>query len=285
MTMLVAKSTTNTSFRIASDPAFTTDAADFPVALLCDGEEVSATSAVNVAIALNNGTPVHGDNASLQPVPPGHAEGDLLILAAAIRNSGTGTVDAIGGWTSFATAGNFRLFNKYATSDAEPTPTVTFTGGAAGDTTSAVIIRARGLQLANPAVNVKTQLNGSAQDIAYPYYVQEGDTQIFQFCWKQDDFTSVAPGSPLNEVLEASTTTGNDQSIYIARGPVSGDSFSIPASSHTVTGGAAAISRVIFVTFLRGVVDLTVTRSVNGVVTTHAQLADIQVAEPMNLAL
>jgi len=284
MFMLTAKTTTNTSFRVASDPPFTTDAADLPVALRSDGEVVSATGVVNVAVAQAVGTPVHADNAAVQPVLPSHVEGDVLLVFCAIRSSGVGTV-SVAGYTlqDIGGSSHCRLFAKYATSAAETDPTVTPAGGAAGDTVSAVAIRVRGIQL--PALNAKAQLNGSAQDITYPVYVVEGDLQTFLFCWKQDDYTSVAPGSGLTEVVEGSSTAGNDQSLYVARGLALSDSVPIPAGSLVVTGGAAAISRAHFVTFLRGVVDMTVTRSVNGVVTTHDQLADVEIDQPAILGL
>jgi hypothetical protein len=283
MTMLTAKSTTNTSFRIASEPAFTTDAADFPVALRVDGEVVSVTGVVNVGVGIAAGTPVHGDNASLQPGLPAHVEGNVLIVYCAIRASGTANPNTPAGWTTLVADNNHLVIGKYATSAADPDPTITFSGGAAGDTTSAVALSLSGCTL--DVLNSKTAINGSAQDIAFPVYVQEGDVQVLQFCWKQDDYTSVAVGGGLSEVLEASSTTGNDQSLYIARGPIASDPTPFPAASHVVTGGASAISRAIWLSLGRGVVDLTVTRSVNGVVTTHAQGAEVQIDQPLVLAL
>jgi hypothetical protein len=284
MTMLTAKSTTNTSFRIGSDPPFTTDAADFPVALRVDGEVVSATSAVEVARNFAAGTAAHADNASVVCTWPSHAEGDLLVGFAAIRNSGTGTVDLPAGYTSLAEFGNVRIFAKYAASAAEANPTVTFTGGVAGATCSVVPLRLRGLQI--DVVNSKTQLNGSAQDVAVPVYVQEGDVQTLLFWWKQDDMTSATPPTGIaSELVEATTATGSDQTLYVAYQTATVDATPVPAGSSVVTGGAAAISRAILLTLLRGVSDLTVTRSVNGVVTTHAQLAEVQIDEPLVLAL
>jgi hypothetical protein len=282
MSLLTAETTATTSWRIGCEPDFTEDTDDLPVDLRSDGEVVSVTAVAAVAPSILAGTPAHADNASVTPTNPSHLEGDLMLVLGAIRNSGTGTVSDLSGYTSLYTFGNMRIFGKYATSAAMADPTVSFAGGAAGDTTSAVVVRARGCQIT--VLNSKEQLNGSAQDISFPHYVQEGDVQVIQFCWKQDDYTSVAP-STYTEVVEASTTTGNDQSLYVVRGVVSTDSTPTAASSHTVTGGAAAISRVVFLTLPRGVADLTVTRSVNGVSTTHAQLADVQVDKPLVWAL
>jgi len=282
MSLLTAETTTSTTWRIGCQPDFTEDADDLPVDLLAGAEVVTVTAVAAVAPSILAGTPAHADNASVTPTNPSHLEGDLMLVFAAIRSSGTGTVSDLSGYTSLYTFGNMRIFGKYATSAAMADPTVSFAGGAAGDTTSAVVVRARGCQIT--VLNSKEQLNGSAQDISFPHYVQEGDVQVLQFCWKQDDYTSVAP-STYTEVVEASTTTGNDQSLYVVRGPVSTDSVPSATSSHTVTGGAAAISRVVFLTLPRGVADLTVTRSVNGVSTTHAQLADVQVDKPLVWAL
>ena len=283
MSLLTAETTSSTSWRIGCQPDFTEDTDDLPVDLLSDGEVVTVTAVAALQPSIAAGTPAHADNASVTPTNPSHLEGDLMLVFAAIRSSGTGTVSDLAGYTSLYTFGNMRIFGKYATSAAMADPVVSFAGGAAGDTTSAVVIRARGCQI--DVLNSKEQLNGSAQDIAFPHYVQEGDVQVLQFAWKQDDYTSVAAGGGMTEVVEASSTTGNDQSLYVARLGVSVDAVPIPAASHTVTGGAAAISRVVFLTFPRGVADLTVTRSVNGVVASHAQLADVQVNDPLIWAL
>ncbi len=283
MTLLTAETTSSTAWRIGCQPDFTTVAADLPVSLTVDGEEVSVTAAAAASVGIAAGTPVHGDNASLQPTHPSHVEGDLLIVYCAIRSSGVANPNTPAGYTTLVADNNHRVFAKYAASAAEPAPTVTFSGGSAGDTTSAVSIRVSGVQIT--VLNSKTQINGSAQDIAFPAYVIEDNVQLLQFCWKQDDYTSVAVGGGMTEVVEASSITGNDQSLYVARGPVASNPTPIPAASHVVTGGAAAISRVILFTVPRGVADLTVTRSVNGVVTSHAQGATVQITDPEVLAL
>jgi len=285
MTLLTAETSGSTTWRVGCQPNFTTDTSDLPVSVTCGGEEVSVT-AVSAAVqpGFIAGTPAHADNASVTPTNPSHQEGDLMLVFAAIRSSGTGTVADLSGYTSLYTFGNIRIFGRYAVTSADADPVVSFTGGAAGDTTSAVVVRVRGCQIT--VLNSKEQLNGSAQDISFPHYVQEGSgAQIIEFAWKQDDYTSVTAGTGLTEVVEASSTTGNDQSLYVTRGPVATASVPIAAGSHTVTGGASAISRVVFLTLPRGVHDLTVTRSVNGVTASHAQLADIEITHPAILAL
>jgi hypothetical protein len=73
-------------------------------------------------------------------------------------------------------------------------PTITFTGGASGDTTLAQVIALRDCE-ADPASLViasATQLNASAQNIAVPALtVGEGGIVLIAG-WKQDDWTSVA---------------------------------------------------------------------------------------------
>lgn len=285
--LLTAEDTTSTSWRIGSEPPFTKSAdrpGDFPVALGINGEEVSATAAVAVGMNFAAGTPAHADNASVVCAWPSHVEGDLLVGFAAIRNTGVGSPNLPAGYTSIYAPTSQRIFGKYATSSAEPNPTVTFSGGAAGDTCSVVPLRLRGLQI--DLVNSKEQSNGSAQDVAIPHFVQEGDVQVLLFWWKQDDMTSATPPTGIsNELVEATTTTGNDQTLYVAYQNTASDAAPVPAGSSVVTGGAAAVSRATILALRRGVTDLTVERSVNGVVTSHAQLSAFEVHEPMNLAL
>lgn len=186
------------------------------------------------------GAAAHGNNASVVPgMPAGIVADDLLLLYAAIRNSGTGTVDTPTGYTLLATNGNMSLFGKFY-DGSETAPTVTFTGGVANASTSAQMCAFTGLSMEFVA-GPTSQLNGAAQNIAYPALTTTENSVILWLGWKQDDWTSVDTLGGVNEIGDPSTTLGDDQGIvwdYGILGPIA-----IGAGSFTVNGGAVAISR------------------------------------------
>lgn len=191
------------------------------------------------------GTAAHANNASVSPgLPAGWAQGDLLLILAAIRNSGTGTPDTPSGYTLLVDAANMRLFGKIAGSS-ESAPTVSFTGGVAGADTSAQMAALRGVAL-NP-VDFATVLNGSAQDITTPGFDLDEAISLAALIyigWKADDWTSVDVVTSGTEIGEPDTTTGDDQGIVWDYRLITTFSFTAVATrTFVVTGGAAAISR------------------------------------------
>lgn len=140
-------------------------------------------------VATSNGTA--GDNASVTPaLPTGWQAGDAHIVIASIRNSGTGTVDDHADYTTLQTFGNVKVLGRIAQAS-DTAPTITFTGGVAGATTLAQIVGLRGASL--NLADVATQLNASAQNIAYPALDVTGDGRaILLFGWKQDDASSIS---------------------------------------------------------------------------------------------
>lgn len=191
------------------------------------------------------GTAAHAVNASVSPgLPAGWAQGDLLLLLAAIRNSGAGTPDTPAGYTLLVDAANVRLYGKIAGSS-ESGPTVTFTGGVANADTSAQMAALRGVAL-NP-VDFATALNSSAQDIITPGFDLDEAISLaalIYFGWKQDDWTSVDVVTSGTEIGEPDTTTGDDQGIVWDYRLITTFSFTAVATrTFVVTGGAAAISR------------------------------------------
>lgn len=209
-----------------------------------------------------------GNNTSVVPAfPTGLERGDLMILVAAIRNSGTGTVVGPAGWYPMKISGNLAVYGRYY-EDGERTalagvadeaaPTVTFANGAANATTQAQILALRGTDklLSRVVVNSIDQLNGSAQNIAVPGLVAAATDTLADpdlvtmvvIGWKQDDWTSVAElsGQLFTEISDSPTTTGDDAGIeiqYRIGGGVGFDTFT--GTSLVVTGGANAISRAI----------------------------------------
>lgn len=229
---------------------FSTDFVEASVPILTVTPNVG-TGMINVAIAnpsaagapatfVNTGAPATGDNASLAPAKPSSvAVGDLLVIFASIRNSGTGSVNLPAGWSDVLTFGNMRVMNRYADGTALDTPTVTFAGGAAGEDTLAQMTAFRGTA-DRPSVTA-TLLNASAQNISYPALTITAANQTVLICgWKQDDLTGATDTG--TEIGEISSIVGNDASMawyYI----IQTTAANISAGSITITGGAAAISR------------------------------------------
>lgn len=191
------------------------------------------------------GAKAEGDNASLVPAFPTVASGDCILIIASIRNSGVGTVNQPVGWESIVNYGNVRVLGRiYRTGDVAPT--VTFSGGAAGDTTIAAAIAFRGTTqditnlLLAPAA---TQLNASAQNIALPAYTAgSSSAALIAIGWKQDDGTLIATlaSQSFTEAFDYPSSLGNDAYLE-AQYRLSTNGFS--ADNFAVTGGAAAISR------------------------------------------
>ena len=193
------------------------------------------------------GTPTHGVNGTITPGDPaGIAEGDLLLILAAIRNSGAGTPNTPAGYTLLVDGGNVRLFGKEA-GPSETAPSVSFTGGVAGADTSVQMCAFRGVD-PTPVTPAATQLNASAQDIAVPPITlpssMAGGLNLW-VGWKQDDWTGVGLVAGGTEIGEPSTTTGDDQGIVWDYRilPLSTTWDDLTARTFAVTGGAAAISR------------------------------------------
>lgn len=212
------------------------------------------------------GAATHADNASLAPaLAAGLTVGDLNLCAVAIRST-TATIDDIDGWTRipiFGSSENVALFaRQYVSGDAAPS--VDFTGGAAGDTTSAQCCAFRYLQ---PVVNSRALrlANASAQDIAMPALgVLRNGCVIIGLAWKQDDWTSVAARAGFTEIGEPDSTTGSDQG-FVWDYQIQTTATSIAAIPFVVTGGASAISMGGMVALLGDVQTLTLTRNVNSI--------------------
>lgn len=246
------------------------------------GERLTVTSMVTNAVSfVAAGTAQHADNASVTPtMPAGVQQDDLLLVWAAIRSSGTGTISTPSGYTALVTSGNAVLLGKIH-SGTESAPAIAPSGGSAGDTVSAQMAAFRNAQLV--VVNSATQLNGSAQNIGYPALTIHRDRCLLLYLgWKQDDWTSVATVS--TEIGEPSTTTGNDQGL-VWDYTIQTSCADVAAGSFVVTGGTSQISRGITIALAGDVQTATVTRHVNGV--TKAQVANTAVSlwRPGRIAL
>jgi hypothetical protein len=280
-----------TSFTVATTvlPKWTTDAGEMPIPIITSGQVNSVTAISNVSPSfVAAGTAAHAVNASVTPsMPAGVQAGDLLLVFAAIRNSGTGSPNTPTGYTLLrnltgdpAQPRNAAVYAKVHTGT-ESAPTVTFTGGAANVDTSAPMAAFRGVGITVHAS--AAQLNSSAQDIAYPAMDVSRDNCLILYAgWKQDDWTSVA--SPGTEIGEPDTTTGDDQGIVWAY-TIQTTAAAIASGSFTVTGGAAATSRSAVIALTTDVQTMTVTRGVNGVTKAIAIGSQVNVYRPFRLAL
>lgn len=296
--------TSSATGSVNMDPNFfrwTTIADDFPLNIRLGGEVVTlsgmSTSAASYVAA---GAASHADNAAVTPaLYAGNAVRQLILVFAAIRSSGTGTLVTPTGYTRlpvFHEDDNVQLFAKVHTGT-ESDPTVTPAGGSAGDTVSAFTFGlsgvpctlglASGTSLEDIVLDRIVQLNASAANIAYgglyPWQYA-GNVQLI-LGWKQDDYTSVAVPTGFTEILEASTGTGSDQSLYAAY-KIDTTPTVTPEGSLAVTGGASAISRSAVVSLAGGIQIMTVdTRGVNGVTKAHSAGTLIAVEDPAVLAL
>jgi hypothetical protein len=275
-TLVVARDSDDTSFKIATSagpPLITGNPLLIPYHLRIAGETVEVTSMVEDSPAfIAAGTVAHGNNASVSPgIPAGMTAnvGQALLGWAAIRNSGTGTVDLPSGYTELARVGNVLFFGAYYTG--QSAPTITFTGGAANADTSARLWGMSGVSLAlddgdyrTSAASPQTLLNASAANIAYPALsVRRHGGVAFVLAWKADDWTSVATPAAMDaEIFEDDTTTGDDQGIAVYY-DIQTVATDIAAGSLVVTGGASAISRAVVVA-LRPLQTATVVRGING---------------------
>lgn len=254
-TTLIAQSLDNTRW--------TNKAASLPIPIRIGGEDMSVTAVTNTVPAfIGAGTAAHADNANVTPTLHGSsANGHLVIIMAAIRNTAAAP-STPAGYTLLVNAGNVRFFGKIIGAG-EPNPTVSFLGGAAGDTTSAQCVT-----FSNVGLTVHSQfagINGSAQNIGYG----ELDTPMCDgigiiWAWKQDDWTGVSTVDSFGwtEIGEPSSTLGNDQGIVWDYKIFDGDVIA-PDGTLTVTGGASAISKAgAFV--LGNWQTLTVSRGQNG---------------------
>lgn len=281
-TLLAGYDSTATSLLVATTPgkrqwSTTAEPYDWGIA----GERLTVTTMnTNAATFVAAGTASHGDNATLTPgLPASVTKGDLLLVFTAIRNT-SATITTPTGYTALLSDTNVALFGKIHTGT-ESAPSVAFSGGSAGDSTSAQMAAFRYTQCT--ASLTASSSNASAQNIAVPAARPPLHRCVALWLgWKQDDWTSVATFSG-TEIGEPSTTTGNDQGL-VWDYSIQSTATEVAAGSFTVTGGANAISKG-YVVWLPGDVQAcTVTRSVNGVGKSQAAGTPVSLWRPGKVA-
>jgi hypothetical protein len=282
--LITAVDTTATSWDIATTDGpvlITADAAD---GWTWDftGERVQVTDVAPSTIAFGAaGTADSGSSGSrTSGLPAGLATGNLVLIFASTRNSGTGVPVTPANWArhpAFETSSNAQLFGRIKDAAWSTMPTITFTGGAANEDTIAQSASLTGkfYDINRVFVDSAGRLNASAQDIITPgipltRLPPEGNFIALYLGWKQDDYTSVATPGSWTEIQEASSIAGNDASqVWGYRVFTSMPAANSLQPSIVVTGGAAAISRGVVVIFASDYQVVTVTRSLNSVVKSH----------------
>jgi hypothetical protein len=202
-------------------------------------------SAVNTGAPsfVASSTAVNAVNTSVTPtVPAGIAEGDLLVVWAAIRNSGAGTIVTPAGWTVMLAVDNFALLGRRATTS-ESNPTVTVAGGVTGADVIAQMAAFRNLEL-TPAATT-WQLNPAAQNITYPALAAFESTWATALIlgWKQNGaWTSVATVTGATaEIGEPKSSAGSGAGL-VWDYQLLATPAAVAAGAFVVTGGASAIS-------------------------------------------
>jgi hypothetical protein len=275
---------TSTTIDVAVSDGCVWSVADGPVPITVGGTELAPPEKMTVtaAAAATTTTPAFvavgtsgiSDGFVTRVVTPGlpggaTAAGNLLLMLCTCRDTNaldTGMwITGAPGWKKIIDAVQLVVFAKvHSGTEVAPTLNIPPFSTIVGDTMIAQIASFTG-KWGDPAsqlVAVAQQLNGSAQNIAYPELDSElGGLLVIWAGWKADDWTSVA--AITTEISEVPTTVGND-SGQVWDFSTSGGPPVVPAGSFVVTGGAPAISRGM--TFaLRSVSQtLTVTRGVSG---------------------
>jgi len=230
------------------------------------------------------GTAQTGNNTSLVPPHPASlAVGDWKLIAASIRNSGAGTVNAPAGWTKLVETGNVCVLARVHQAG-DTAPTVTFAGGVANADTIAQMVAVRNSQIKLSSA-AALQLNGAAQDIAGVAATRDGGALAIQIGWKQDDFTSSSSPLTALKIADISSTAGDDAGMawYAYGFPAANEGLPFLPWPLTITGGAPAISRGI--TFQLPVIEY-LSRETGSITPTFTKVWIKNIARPyMNTAV
>ena len=210
-------------------------------------------SHVDIAVTfVAAGTAAAGNNTSVVPAhPAGLVAGDLKLIWASIRNSGTGTVNVPAGWTLIVNAGNAALLGRYHVGG-DTAPTVTFTGGATNATTIAQMATLHNAKIL-PTGFAQT-LNPSAQNVAVPAQAITKPGAILFLGWKQSVWTSTTTPTFGTKIGDTSSALGSGSAMtwtyFATLGPPVTPAWG--GVDLVITGGAAAISRGVTIAFTTG---------------------------------
>jgi hypothetical protein len=268
--------------------------ADGDYSITIDDEEMTVTAVATETVShVATGTAAYADNASVTPGLPGGSTGagHLMILFVFAR-SATTVVNTPAGWTALpGMPGDNGLIACKVHTGTESAPTVTFTGGAAGDTHGAVIASFAGLQarqgtsdLAGVGAASQVSTFGTSQNIDVPTFpAMRNGVALMQFGAKADDWTSVAALSGATEVYDGSSTLGNDLGLVWDWRSMA-TRAAVAAQTFTVTGGASADWDSCIMIIDGNVQRFTVTRGANGTTAAaHSAGAQVRLTHPFRL--
>lgn len=265
----------DTSIKIAPSggPAWSEVAADLPYHIRVGGQPMTVAAISTDTVAhIATGAASYADNGPVTPaLPVGITPdvGQLLVILASGRGGGVPAPQLPANWTEIFADGDTKLFGRYYVTGVVA-PAVTFSGGNTGDTTGAQMAAFSGLSMTldknKPAgypLGYVISTNGSAQNIAYPAYLNRRTKSAMLIVGtKRDDWTSVATIAGTSELGDSSSTTGGDAGmVWDLYNP--GTPTTVVAGSFVVTGGASANSKGIVVG-LRPLQTATVTRGIDG---------------------
>jgi hypothetical protein len=190
------------------------------------------------------GTFTTGNNATLNPpLPAGVPNGALLLLSVTHANTAA-TITTPTGWTLLP-GGASHMAVFYRTMGAGvAAPSVAFTGGAAGDSSSAIVTA--WTNAADPT-HAALLTNAAAQNVSTPGATLTANGVVWlMFEWKK----STGTGASLPTVqFEAdpvggfNTAGANNESQITWRTLAATNAQTIPASITTWTGGTSAVSK------------------------------------------
>jgi hypothetical protein len=181
---------------------------------------------------------------------PDHQPGDVLLIYAAVRNNGVGTIVTPTGWKALVTNDNTVLLGCVSLGDT-PDPVITASGGGTNETLLARAFVAPGLDrdLSRVVHASATATNTAAANVTVPALTISEDNCLVLVCgWKGDDWTSVAAlsGQGFTELFESPSTAGSDAGIVVDY-KIETAATSVTATSLTVTGGTNAVGRAMTV--------------------------------------
>jgi hypothetical protein len=266
--------------------------ADGDFDIVIGDEQMTVTAVATETMSyLATGTAAYADNASVTPgLPGGGTGGGHLMVLFAFARSATTVVNTPAGWTKLpGMPGDNGMIAVRTHTGTESAPTVTFTGGSAGDTHGAVIASFQGLQarmaesdLAGVDVVGQSSTFGTSQNIDVPAFPAYRDNvAVMQFGAKADDWTSVATLSGGTEVYDGSSTLGSDLGLVWDWRTVS-TRAAVAAQTFTVTGGTSVDWDSCIMLIDGNIQRLTVTRGVNDTTAVaHSAGDQVRLAHPM----
>jgi hypothetical protein len=202
-----------------------------------------------VAVAFGTvGTKAEADNASVTPGMPTVAAGNIIAVFATAR--GNGTLACSGYNTYFQDAHASSGVNKEAlfwkvAVGSDAAPTITYSGGAAGDTVIAEIVVISGCDTTTPFVEKGTVAsNGSSANIGPITGIAiAGGNAVIVFGHRADDWTSVGTlsGDSLTwvEISDVGKSTLGTDAGQVWDYALVPSNTTITSKTFTVTGGSA----------------------------------------------